>query len=159
MTHFASRSENRLPVKQWHHVLAVFDSLEPYDKVRIYVDGQQQTLKVNNSRLFRQFSNGAAHLRIGGGGGDEWLFKGMIDEVRIYKALPSAEQIADSVVPRFTFPNRGDSTGKCAREAQRLKIRNAFLEAGSICRQRVGHGLDCASSNVRKPLSKLPSQQ
>ena len=88
---FRVETENKLPVKQWHHVLAEFDSLQPYDKVRIYVDGQQQALKVNNGRLFRQFSSGSAHLRIGAGGGDEWLFRGMIDEVRIYKALPSAE--------------------------------------------------------------------
>ena len=55
---FRVETENRLPVKQWHHVLAEFDSLEPYEKVRIYVDGQKQALKVNNGRLFRQFSNG-----------------------------------------------------------------------------------------------------
>ena len=29
--------------------------------------GKKQTLKVNNGRLFRQFANGGAHLRIGGG--------------------------------------------------------------------------------------------
>ena len=73
---FRVETENKLPVKQWHHVLAEFDSLQPYEKVRIYVDGQQQALKVNNGRLFRQFSNGSAHLRIGAGGGDEWLFRG-----------------------------------------------------------------------------------
>ena len=52
---FRVETENTLPIKQWHHVLAVFDSLQPYEKVRIYVNGQKQTLKVNNSRLFRQF--------------------------------------------------------------------------------------------------------
>jgi hypothetical protein len=124
---FRVETENKVPVGQWHHVLAVFDSLQPYEKVRIYLNGQKQTLKVNNGRLFRQFANSAAHLRIGGGAGPAWRFKGLIDEVRIYKALPSAEQIAILACP--------DPLSKIAAipvqmrtKGQRLKIRNAFLE-------------------------------
>ena len=133
---FRVETENTLPVKTWHHLLAVFDSLQPYDKVQIYVNGQKQSLKVNNSRLFRQFANNDAHLRIGGGGGPQWRFKGLMDEVRIYKALPSAEQIAILSCP--------DSLSRIAAiapqmrsEAQRLKIRNAFLdEAASTATAR-----------------------
>ena len=124
---FRVETENTLPIKRWHHVVAVFDSLQPYDKVQIYLNGQKQTLKVNNSRLFRQFANNDAHLRIGGGGGPQWRFKGMLDEVRIYKALPSPEQIAllscpDSLSHIATIPPQMRSDG------QRLKIRNAFLD-------------------------------
>jgi Protein of unknown function (DUF1553)/Protein of unknown function (DUF1549)/Concanavalin A-like lectin/glucanases superfamily/Planctomycete cytochrome C len=133
---FRVETENTLPIKTWHHLLAVFDSLQPYDKVQIYVNGQKQSLKVNNSRLFRQFANNDAHLRIGGGGGAQWRFKGLMDEVRIYKALPSAEQIAILSCP--------DSLSRIAAiapqmrsEAQRLKIRNAFLdEAASTATAR-----------------------
>ncbi len=128
---FRVETENKVPVKQWHHVLAVFDSLQPYDKVSIYLDGQKQVLHVNNGRLFRQFSNGNAHLQIGGGGGPAWLFKGLIDEVRIYKALPDAEKIAVLACP--------DPLSKIAAippekrtEGQRLKIRNAFLDEAEV---------------------------
>ena len=112
-------------------MLATFDSLQPFDKVQIYVDGQKQTLKVNNNRLFRQFANNDAHLRLAGGGGPQWRFKGMLDEVRIYKALPSTEQIAilscpDSLSRIAAIPPQARSEG------QRLKIRNAFLERSSI---------------------------
>jgi hypothetical protein len=124
---FRVETRDELPLKQWHHVLAVFDSLEPYEKVTIYINGQKQSLKINNGRLFRQFSNNTAQLRIGGGGGPAWLFRGLIDEVRIYKSLPGAEQIAILSCP--------DSLSQIARtspdmrtEGQRLKIRNAFLE-------------------------------
>ncbi len=125
---FRVETENELPVRQWHHVLAEFDSLQPYDKVKIYVDGQPQALKVNNGRLFRQFSNGSAHLRIGAGGGDEWLFRGMIDEVRIYKTLPSEEEVlilscADPLSRIAAIPPAKRT------EAQRLKMRDAFLDA------------------------------
>ena len=124
---FRVETEDKLPIKHWHHVLATFDSLQPYEKVQIYLNGQRQNLKLNNGRLFRQFANNAAHLRIGGGAGPEWVFKGLIDEVRIYKALPGAEQIAilacpDSLSRIATIPAQTRSEG------QQLKIRNAFLD-------------------------------
>ena len=132
---FRVETEDKVPIKAWHHVLATFDSLQPYDKVEIYVDGQKQQLKVNNNRLFRQFFNNGATLHIGAGGGPQWSFKGLLDEVRIYKALPSAEQIAILSCP--------DSLSKIAAiqppmrsEGQRLKVRNAFLdEAASATAQ------------------------
>jgi hypothetical protein len=124
---FRVETENKLPIRQWHHMLAVFDSLQPYEKVTIYLNGQKQKLKVNNGRLFRQFSNAGAQLRIGAGGGPAWLFKGLIDEVRIYKGLPGAGQIAvlacrDSLSQIAAIPPH------MRNEGQRLKIRNAFLE-------------------------------
>jgi hypothetical protein len=124
---FRVETQNTLPIKTWHHMVATFDSLQPLDKVQIYVDGQKQALKVNNNRLFRQFANNDAHLRLAGGGGPQWRFKGLLDEVRIYKALPGAEQIAilscpDSLSRIAAIPPHARSEG------QRLKIRNAFLE-------------------------------
>lgn len=124
---FRVETENKLPIKRWHHVVAVFDGLQPYDKVQIYVNGQKQTLKVNNSRLFRQFANNDAHLRIGGGAGPQWLFKGLMDEVRIYKALPSPEQIAILSCPD-SLSHIAAIQPQMRSEGQRLKIRNAFFD-------------------------------
>jgi hypothetical protein len=129
-------TENKVPVRQWHHVLAVFDSLQPYEKVRIYLNGQKQTLHVNNGRLFRQFSNGGAYLRIGGGGGQAWVFKGLIDEVRIYKALPDAEQIAILACPD-SLSLIASISPHMRTEAQRLKVRNAS-RAGSTGHRAAG---------------------
>ncbi|MBL8215231.1 MAG: DUF1553 domain-containing protein [Bryobacterales bacterium] len=123
---FRVETADKQKVGEWQHVVATFDSLEPYDKVRIYVNGQQQKLKVNNGRLFRQFAaNGT--LRIGAGGGPEWSFKGAIDEVRIFKSLPDAEQISilacpDSLQQIAAIPEAQRTN------AQRLKLRNAYLE-------------------------------
>ncbi|MGH9843188.1 MAG: DUF1549 domain-containing protein, partial [Blastocatellia bacterium] len=44
-------------LKQRHHVVAIFDGREPYERAQIYLDGRKQTLKVNNARLFRTFAN------------------------------------------------------------------------------------------------------
>lgn len=124
---FRVETENAVPVKQWHHIVAVFDSLEPYEKVKIYLNGKKQSLKINNGRLFRQFANAGAHLRIGGGPGSEWHFRGLLDEVRIYRALPSAEQIAILACPD-PLSRIAAISPQMRTEGQRLKLRNAFLE-------------------------------
>src|SRR5262249_5198094 len=66
---FRVETENKLPVNQWYHVIAAFDSTQPYERAQIYINGEKQKLKVNNGRLFRTFGDANANLRIGGGGG------------------------------------------------------------------------------------------
>ncbi|MGH9841258.1 MAG: DUF1553 domain-containing protein, partial [Blastocatellia bacterium] len=117
-------------LKRWHHVTAIFDGREPYERARIYLDGRKQKLKLNNGRLFRTFSDPSASLRIGGGAGPEYRFKGKLDEVRVYDALPDAEQramlsCADSLPAIAAIP-----AGK-RTEAQRLKLLNAWLDTGA----------------------------
>src|SRR5262245_14180253 len=117
-------------LKQWHHVVAIFDGREPYERAQIYLDGQKQKLKLNNARLFRTFSDRSASLRIGGGAGPEFRFKGKLDEARVYNALPDAEQIAmlscaDSLPAIAAIP-----ADKRA-EGQRLKLLNAWLDRGA----------------------------
>jgi hypothetical protein len=128
-------TENTLPAGQWHHVAAMFDSLQPHEKVQLYVNGQKQKLKINNGRLFRQFSIGNARLLIGGGGGPEWRFKGLVDDVRIYNALVDPEQIAVLACADSTSRIAGMSP-QTQSQGQRLKMRNAFLdEAAPVAAQ------------------------
>ncbi len=127
---FRVETENKLPLKQWHHVIAAFDSAQPYDRAQIYIDGEKHKLKVNNGRLFRTFGDTNANLRIGGGGGPDYRFKGAIDEARVYRALPDAQMAlvlscADSIEKiASTLP--ADRT-----DAQRLKILNAWLDSAA----------------------------
>jgi hypothetical protein len=65
--------------------------------------------------------------RICGSGGQTAGFKGLIDEVRIYKALPGAEQIAILACPD-SLTRIASISPHMRTEAQRLKLRNAFLE-------------------------------
>ena len=51
----------------------------------------------------------------------------MIDEVRVYKALPGAEQIAILACPD-SLSRIASIPSHMRNEGQRLKIRNAFLE-------------------------------
>ncbi len=121
-------TESELPIRQWHHVLLVFDGLSQYDdRVRIYVDGVAQKLKVNQRNFYLYWGQPQTPLRIGGGGGNEMTFKGAMDELRIYTRLPEDEEIAvlacaDSLGAIATVSPERRST------PQRLKMRNAFLE-------------------------------
>jgi hypothetical protein len=128
---FRVETEDALPAGQWHHVVAMFDSLQPHEKVRLYVNGQKQKLKVNNGRLFRQFSVRDGRLLIGGGGGPQWRFKGLIDEVRIYGTLLDPEQIAVLASAESVSEVAGISP-EARSEGQRLKIRNAFLDEAAL---------------------------
>src|SRR5262249_50348078 len=124
---FRVETENKLPVKQWYHVIAAFDSAQPYDWAQIYINGEKQKLKVNNGRMFRTFGDANASLRIGGGAGPDYRFKGAIDEARIYKSLPDEEMAlilscADSLEKIAAIPPSQRT------KAQRLKILNAWLD-------------------------------
>ncbi len=124
---FRVETEAAPELRKWHHVTALFDSGEPYEKAQIYLDGVKQPLKLNLPRLFRNFADGNARLKIGAGGGDQWLFKGRIDDVRIYNALLDPQQIAalacaDSLEKIAVIPPSRRAT------AQELKLQWAFLE-------------------------------
>ena len=119
-----------LPLREWHHVVAMFDSTEPLEKVRIYVDGVREPLTINHGRLFRTFGDTSANLRIGGGAGPEWRFRGRLDEVRVYRSLLDEDQIAvlacpDSIATIAAIPPQERT------HAQALKIRNAWLETAA----------------------------
>ena len=116
----------KVSLGEWHHVVAIFDSTLPYDRAQIYLDGKRQAIKLNNGRLFRTFNDGGGLLRIGGGGGPEYRFRGALDEVRIYKVAPDEEALAvlataDSIQKIATIPPSQRSHG------QRLKLTRAWL--------------------------------
>ncbi|MDX2030508.1 MAG: DUF1549 domain-containing protein [Blastocatellia bacterium] len=125
-----TETRRAIPARQWHHLLATFDSENALGHIRIFVDGREEPLNVKQSSLFNTYFNNASRLRIGGGGGTALRFKGRLDELRIYKTLPDAAQIA--------ILSCGDSLNRIAAippaertEGQRLKIREAFFERGA----------------------------
>ena len=125
---FRAETERSLPIKQWHHVLLVFDGLRQYDdRVRVYVDGQPERLKVNQPDLYLYWGQPETPLRIGAGGGPELRFKGAMAELRIYTRLPDANEIvglacANPLGKIAAIPSQRRTRG------QAFKMLNAFLE-------------------------------
>jgi len=121
---------DKLPLNQWHHVVATFNSAEPLDKVKIFINGREANLKVNLGRIFRSFGDDKVTLKFGAGGGPAYRFKGMLDEIRVYRTLPEADQIsvlacADSLEKIAAIPPLKRT------RAQQLKMQGAFLDAAA----------------------------
>jgi hypothetical protein len=120
-------TENTLPPRQWYHVVTVFDGTRAADeRIRIYVNGLEQKLKFNQRNFFLLFGGTKDTLKIGGGGGPQFRFKGTLDEIRLYSRVLDADEIAILACP--------DSLEKIAAipamertRAQALKIHHAFV--------------------------------
>ena len=81
----ALRVETQQPIEpnRWHHIAVTYDGSRLATGVKIYVDAQEQPMHVLLDELNQTF-NSTEPLCIGGGGSGPG-FKGLIDELRIYK--------------------------------------------------------------------------
>jgi hypothetical protein len=81
-----------LEIDRWQHVAITYDGSRVAAGVKIYVDGRPRTMTVLLDELNQTFST-KEPLRIGGGGAGP-RFKGLLDDVRIYKAALEPGEIA-----------------------------------------------------------------
>jgi hypothetical protein len=120
-------TEDRLLAKTWQHVAVVFDGLRQWeDRIRIYVNGAEQQLKFNQRNFFLLFGGAKNTLKIGGGGGPEFRFRGALDEVRMYSRSLEPDEIkllanADALEKIAALP-----TAQRTR-VQALKLQHAFV--------------------------------
>lgn len=145
---FRVETEQSLKPDRWYHVIATFDSTQPYERVQIFLDGIKQPLKINNARLFRTFGDSRANLRIGGGGGAEYRFKGALDDVRIYTSLPDQERIA--------ILSCADSIEKIASIPQ---VERTYAQQRKLVNAWFARGAPLAIQNAVKNLSTLKHQR
>jgi hypothetical protein len=120
-----------LPLKQWHHVAVVFDGLKQWEeRLKIFVNGQEAKLKWNQRNFYLLFGGSRNTLKIGAGGGEQFRFKGALDEVRMYSRALESDEIAALALP--------DSLGTIAAipakkrsAAQNWKLHRAFLDSAA----------------------------
>jgi hypothetical protein len=86
-------SVRRLDPGAWHHVMFTYDGSRVAEGVKVYVDGSPERLAVLLDDLNQSFQT-KEPLRIGGGGGPEGRFRGLIDDVRVYDAPLEADVVA-----------------------------------------------------------------
>ena len=84
--------DNLVP-NQWHHIMATYDGSRVARGVSIYVDGKPAKLKVLLDELNQSFKS-TEPFRIGSGGGPDSRFLGAIDDVRIYRRVLAADEVA-----------------------------------------------------------------
>ncbi len=155
---YRSETVDPLPAGQWHHVLLQFDGFRQYDdRVRLFVNGVEQRLKVTQPNLYLYWGLPNQPLRIGGGGGKERRFRGVMDELRFFTRNLGPEEIAIMAT--------GDSLTEIARRpeaertpGQRHKLRAAFLERevdGS--RRRLRQQLDNLARERQELVDRFPT--
>jgi hypothetical protein len=119
-------TEAVLPSDRWTHIAVTYDGSRVAEGVRVYFDGQPQSLHVALDDLNQTFTT-KEPLRIGGGGGPEGRFHGLLDDVRVYTATLSPEEagllaVGDSISHILTLPAEQRDAG------QIRKLRAWFLD-------------------------------
>ncbi len=119
-------TEAAVPLNQWTHVSASYDGYRYASGVKIYVNGQEQKLKVLFDEL--NYPLGAKEpFRIGGGGGPKLRFRGSIQDVKVFKrALSTAEA---GVLPlRETIDQLAAMPATARSKAQADKLALCYLD-------------------------------
>jgi hypothetical protein len=120
-------TEKPLELGKWHHVSASYDGSREARGLTLIVDGVRQPSTVQVDVLNDPPST-REPLRIGGGGGPENRFQGLIDEVRIYDRVLTDDEVAVLVSTRPL----NEIAQRAAAErtpAEQAKVRGAFLQS------------------------------
>lgn len=124
----ALRVETVQPIAadKWQHVMVVYDGSRGASGVSIFVDGKQVATRILLDELNQNITTNEP-LRIGGGGGPEGRFHGLIDEVRIYSTAIDA----DAALSLATLTPIAEIAARPAVErspAEAFKLRQFFIE-------------------------------
>ena len=86
------QTEAALVLDRWQHVAVVYDGSRLAAGVKIFVNGEPQTLRVLLDQLNQTFQT-KQPLRIGSGGGPGNRFHGKVGDLRVYGRALAAEEI------------------------------------------------------------------
>ena len=77
---------------EWHQIMVTYDGSRVSKGIKIYINGRSEKFKVLVDDLNLSFET-KEPFRIASGGGPESRFQGLIDEVRIYGRVLSADEV------------------------------------------------------------------
>ncbi len=122
----AAETTDDIRLNVWQHVVATYDGSKTPGGMRVYLDGESQTLVplldlVGNRLPQRE------PLRIGASGSDKPRFDGHIDDVRVYGAVLTAAQAAVVATPE-SISEIATSAPEQRTTAQTDKLRMCFLD-------------------------------
>lgn len=127
------QSKNKLQPNRWHHVAVTFDGSKLAVGTRLYLDGQPLETEVLLDTLYRPFVNAGAvykaDVHIGGGAGPENRFRGLLDELRLFRRPLPPEEVGLLAVGRTVAELAAKPAPRTPAEEQLLRL--AFLESGA----------------------------
>jgi hypothetical protein len=118
---------NKLETRRWQHVLMSYDGSRVATGVRIFVDGKPAEIRILLDAINQDFRT-KEPLRIGSGGGGR--FRGLIDEVRVYRRVLTDEE-AGMLATRQPLAEIAAIPEARRSPAQTAKLRTAFLQTGA----------------------------
>lgn len=86
-------SNNTITLGVWQHVVLTWDDSASAVNVHIYINGQEPTYQTSDNGVGIVRSDALIDLNIGNDDGGTSTFDGLIDEVRIYNRVLSADEI------------------------------------------------------------------
>jgi hypothetical protein len=113
----------------WYHIAVTYDGSRVPGGIRVYVDGQAMETTVGNDFINQSFA-AKAPLRIGGGGGPQGRFHGLVDDVRLFDRLLEPNEVAMLSLPDTIAQIVSTPANKQSRK-QRNKLRMYFLKNGA----------------------------
>ncbi len=85
---------NKFPDLDWHHVVTTYDGSSSGSGVKIYVDGVNQAVTIEQNSLSASILNNNV-LRVGAFGDGSLIHHGSIDDVRIYNDVLTSTEVTN----------------------------------------------------------------
>jgi hypothetical protein len=122
-------TERPLELNTWHHVAASYDGSRSAEGVHVYVDGQPAKLTTLLDDLNQSFQV-KEPLRIGAGGAPDARFRGLINQVMIWRSALSPEEVA-AVADPHPLQSLAAMPAAIRSKAQADKLKWHFLETSA----------------------------
>jgi mono/diheme cytochrome c family protein len=119
-------SEASVPLHRWSHVILTYDGSRQAAGVHLYLNGQPVRTNVQLDDLNQSFA-ARDPLRIGAGLGPENRFRGLIQDVRVFRTAISTDEAALLAEPAFLKQLAGMPPAD-RTPAQANKLRWCFLD-------------------------------
>ena len=130
------RTKDVLPTNGWHHVFVTYDGTRYPDGLRIYLDGKEQELIVDQDNMVQEMTV-KQPFRVGSRGTvSRW--DGWIDDVRLYEVCLEPNEVTILATPdsidRILAVTSADRTA-----GQALKLRKYYIEHQADSQIRDAH--------------------
>jgi hypothetical protein len=115
-------SEETVEPHHWHNIIVTYTGSRLADGMHVYLDGRPLHMRVESNNLCRRYGNNVpfhAPFRVGAGWGPERRFRGLIDDVRVYKRALAEDEVAALSV--------GEAAAAIARKSPSTRTRGEAL--------------------------------
>ena len=147
-------STEKLKLSQWHHILVTHDGSGKASGIQFFLNGQPAATEVGQDQLTGTYAT-AAPFRIGGHK-DDYPFRGMLDELRLYSRRMTATEA--SLLAGANPIHEFVATPRPQRTAEQTRVlRQYYLEHVDNTYRRLLTRLRSAQRTERQLRAEIPT--